>query len=87
MAQAAGEDEGGPPGRDALDAALLAAHARGDKTALVSLYTQAADGTEADGDIDAAAFYLTHGYVYALDLGDARAAGLHGRLKVWGREE
>ena len=40
-----------------LDAKLLAAHERGDKPALVTLYARAADGAS---NIDAACFYLTH---------------------------
>ena len=70
-----------------LDARLLAAHASRDQVALVGLYAQAADGCEAMGDIQAACFYLTHAYVFALDEGDGRAAALHARLKAQGREE
>lgn len=66
-----------------LDARLLAAHAAGDKTALVALYTEAADAAE---DIDAACFYLTHAYVFALDIGHPAVASLHTRLKAEGRE-
>lgn len=68
----------------ALDAALLDAHARHDRVALVTLYAQAAD---AASDLDASCFYLTHAYVFALDTGDARAADLRARLVVHGREE
>ena len=67
-----------------LDAQLLAAHARRDLPALVGLYTRAA---EAAADIDAACFYLTHAYVYALDIGDVRADQLHARLCAAGRDE
>lgn len=67
-----------------LNQRLLAAHATGDKSALVTLYTEAADATE---DIDAACFYLTHAYVFALDIGHPAAAALHARLKAEGREE
>lgn len=66
-----------------LDDRLLAAHARNDKHALIGLYTQAADET---ADQDAACFYLTHAYVFALDMGDTRATALHARLKAAGRE-
>ncbi|MGR3503012.1 hypothetical protein [Pseudaestuariivita sp.] len=65
-----------------LGAALLAAHARGDKHQLVTLYTVAAD---AAGDPDAAAFFLTHAYVFALETGDPAAPALHARLKAAGR--
>ncbi|MGP6086242.1 hypothetical protein [Antarctobacter jejuensis] len=66
-----------------LDDRLLRAHARDDRRALVDLYTQAADQVN---DLDAACFFLTHAYVFALELGDARASALHARLKAEGRE-
>lgn len=68
----------------ALDARLLDAHARQDKTALVTLYTEAADSAN---DLDTACFFLTHAYIFALDVGDNRAATLHARLVAEGREE
>ncbi|WP_305969815.1 MULTISPECIES: hypothetical protein [unclassified Mameliella] len=67
----------------ALDDRLLAAHAADDRPALVGLYAQAA---ETVNDLDAACFYLTHAYVFALELGDTRATALHARLKAEGRE-
>jgi len=70
-----------------LDARMLAAHALRDQAALIGLYTQAADGREAAGDLQAACFYLTHAYVFALDENDGRAAALYARLKAQGREE
>ena len=70
-----------------LDERLLAAHAAGDLPALAMLYSQAADAREASGDIDAACFYLTHAFVFALEAGDAQGPGLHARLKAHGREE
>jgi len=76
-----------PLNEDALDARLLDAHARGDKAALVALYTEAADMKEELQDIDAACFYLTHAYVFALDVGAPEARELHRRLKDRGREE
>jgi choline monooxygenase len=57
--------------RATLDAALLDAHARGDRAALIALYADAADAAM---DPTARAFYLTHAYVFALEAGDARAA-------------
>ena len=69
-------DDAGDAGRAALDAALLRAHAAGDRTALAGLYAEAA-GTVAG---PAAAFYLTHAYVHALEAGDPRAEGLRTRL-------
>ncbi|MFY0691404.1 MAG: hypothetical protein JXR14_05705 [Paracoccaceae bacterium] len=62
---------------DTLDARLLAAHAREDKPALVALYMEAA---AAACSAEAEGFYLTHAYIFALDIGDARAALLKARL-------
>jgi hypothetical protein len=70
-----------------LDERLLAAHAAGDLPALAMLYSQAADAREASGDIDAACFYLTHAFVFALEADDAQGPVLHARLKSYGREE
>ena len=67
------------------DATLLAAHAENDLAALITLYTQAADAAEAE-DIDATCFFLTHAFIFALDLGDPRAAALNARLVAYGRE-
>jgi hypothetical protein len=67
----------------ALDDMLLQAHDAGDRPALVGLYARAAESVN---DRDAACFYLTHAYVFALELGDARAADLHARLRAEGRE-
>ncbi|WP_296424063.1 hypothetical protein [Yoonia sp.] len=61
---------------------LLAAHAHGDRHALVALYTQAADQA---AETDAACFYLTHAYIFALETGDAAADALYRRLKAHGR--
>jgi hypothetical protein len=71
----------------ALDTSMLVAHDAGDISALVDLYQQAAELREASGDIEAACFYLTHAYVFALDLGRDDAVDLYGRLKDHGREE
>jgi hypothetical protein len=60
-----------------LDAQLLAAHTSGDKPALVTLYAAAADQA---GSVDAACFYLTHAYIFALDLGHVDTAHLYARL-------
>ncbi|SIT79871.1 hypothetical protein SAMN05421665_1018 [Yoonia rosea] len=61
---------------------LLAAHARDDRAALVGLYTEAADAAP---DLNAACFYLTHAYIYALEKGDPAAEQLYHRLKAQGR--
>ncbi|MGJ8626732.1 MAG: hypothetical protein ACSHXB_07210 [Sulfitobacter sp.] len=68
-----------------LNAQLLAAHAAGDIPALIRLYTVAADQVEQD-DLDAACFYLTHAYVFALESGDATCPALRARLVAHGRE-
>lgn len=65
-----------------LDADLLAAHARGDQQALITLYARAADGA---ADETAQGFYLTHAYVFALEAGDARADDLAQRLRAMRR--
>jgi hypothetical protein len=71
----------------ALDGALLAAHARADERALARLYGQAADAAETAGEIDAACFFLTQAYVFALSAGAPQADALHARLRAHGREE
>ena len=58
---------------------LLDAHARNDRAALVGLYTEAADAAP---DLDAACFYLTHAYIYALEKGDPATEQLYHRLKA-----
>ncbi len=65
-----------------LDDALLAAHAAGDRDRLISLYAEAADLHRGE----AAAFYLTHAYVFALEAGDARAPALKARLVAIGAD-
>ena len=75
------------PPSDALDAALLEAHASQDRAALIRLYARAGDMAERQGRADAAGFYLTHAYVCALETGDAAGEGLHAQLVATGREE
>ncbi|MEJ6395127.1 hypothetical protein V8J82_17830 [Gymnodinialimonas sp. 2305UL16-5] len=67
----------------ALDRAVLAAHARGDCAALVTLYAQAAEGLAPQN----AAFYLTHAYIFALEAGDPRADTLRDRLVAMGADQ
>lgn len=71
--------------RDALDHALLAAHAEQNTAELVRLYTIAADQAEARQDIDAASFFLTHAFVFALEDGAPQAVALNQRLAQQGR--
>lgn len=65
-----------------LDARLLAAHAEEDRFALVGLYLEAADAADTE---TAQGFYLTHAYVFALELGDPHADILRDRLVAMGR--
>lgn len=67
-----------------LDAQMIAAHEAHDQTALIRLYTRAAD--EANS-LDAACFYLTHAYIFALEAGSPETASLHARLVEHGREQ
>ncbi|MEM0934858.1 MAG: hypothetical protein AAGJ91_03010 [Pseudomonadota bacterium] len=66
-----------------LEARLLGAHDAGDKAQLSRLYAEAADEVE---EAEAAAFFLTQAYVYALDSGAPEFRRLHARLKALGRE-
>ncbi len=59
-----------------LDTALHVAHATNDYRQMITLYVRAAQ----THDGQAAAFYLTHAYIYALELGDPRAPKLHAQL-------
>ena len=65
-----------------LQSRLLAAHARDDRPALVELYTEAAD---AAADVDAVCFFLTHAYIFALEVDDASVESLYQRLRAEGR--
>ena len=66
-----------------LNERLLQAHERGDCAALVELYEKAAEQATAQA---ATCFYLTHAYVYALEIGSAEAPGLRERLIALGVE-
>ncbi len=71
----------------ALDRAILTAHGQGDATALARLYQEAAGWFERTGDIDAACYFLTQAYVFALEIGLADAKVIRGQLVAFGREE
>lgn len=73
--------------RARLDARLIAAHQAGDWVRLVDLYAEAGALADAAGDVDAACFYVTQAYVFALQADDPRANELHAVLKARGREE
>ena len=68
-----------------IDAALLAAHDRDDKEALIGMYAQASEMAAAEGDIDRAAFFATHAWIFALEAGDPRADRLGWTLAEWDR--
>jgi len=72
---------------ESLNEKLIQAHQENNLTDLVNLYTRAADASEQAGDIDAACFYWTHAYVFALDVGSEQATDLHRRLLQYGRVE
>ena len=72
-----------------LQARLLAAHDRGDHSALVGLYRAAAEAAEAAegaGNAGAVGFFLTHAYIFALETNHADAPALRARLVAMGRE-
>lgn len=60
---------------ESLQRDMLQAHEKDDLAALPPLYLAAARLREGQGDIDAACFFYTHAYVYALDCGDRDIAG------------
>lgn len=66
-----------------LDTRMIRAHHAEDRRSLIGLYAEAADRMN---DLDAACFFLTHAYVFALEAGAPEAAPLHARLKAQGRE-
>ena len=70
-----------------LEHKLQYAHERGDNLALVDLYTRLADIHESNREIDAACFFLTHAYVYALESASDAQASLLQRLRTYQREE
>ena len=66
---------------------MLQAHENNDLAALPPLYLEVAELREREGDIDAACFFYTHAYVYALDCGNQVVADTaRGRLKRYGRD-
>lgn len=65
-----------------LDDDLRDAHECGDKSALVGLYTLAA---ERANTIDEACFFLTQAYIFALDDNHAAQNALKSRLRKYSR--
>ncbi len=73
---------------DALNKAILAAHADANYMMLADLYRQAGELAEARDDIDEACFFFTTAYVLALDTGQEKlSADLHKKLVDYSREE
>ncbi|MQY43862.1 hypothetical protein GG681_14545 [Epibacterium sp. SM1969] len=70
---------------DTLDTQLLQAHADNDVPALMRLYHEAFKQAEARQDHDAACFYLTHAFVFALEYGAPEADELNRQLVERGR--
>lgn len=70
---------------DELNKNLLRAHEENDLSELVTLYSMAAIIFENRHDIDAACFYFTQAYVFALELDSPKMIGLHQRLTKHGR--
>lgn len=71
--------------RNTLDTALLAAHESGDAALLASLYRGAAETLERLQQSDAALFFFTQAYVFALDAGLAEADDVGRILRANGR--
>ncbi|WP_166415422.1 hypothetical protein [Cochlodiniinecator piscidefendens] len=69
-----------------LEDQILEAHAQHDQMSLVTLYQKAGRIAEQDGDIDAACFFWTHAYVFALEQAHPARDDLHARLVTYGRE-
>lgn len=78
--------QGVDPDPQALNAAILAAHAARDGAALARLYEEAAMLKRAGDEPEAAGFLTVQAYIYALECGDERAGRLRERLRAEGRE-
>ncbi len=66
---------------------MLQAHEHEDLKALPALYLEAAHLRESQGELDAACFFYTHAYVYALDCGDSKTADkAREKLRAFGRD-
>ncbi|MEM7751831.1 MAG: hypothetical protein AAF230_00360 [Pseudomonadota bacterium] len=71
---------------DRLDRALSDAVQAGDLPRVVRLYRDAAEMSEATGDVDRACFFYTHAWVFAMEAGDPMADELRAKLVAHGRE-
>ena len=69
-----------------LQAELLIAHDNEDFATLSTLYSKAAFHLEASNNIDAACFYWTHAFIFALEANlDEATAILRQKLASYGR--
>lgn len=66
---------------DSLNAELLAAHATCDGPRLAQLYGKAGQALEAQGRTDAACFFWTQAYIFALEAGEGSAEHYAGLLR------
>ena len=69
--------------KEPLEDRLSRAHQRDDKTGLVGLYCEAANAAPNDA---VQSFFLTHAYVFALEIADARTDTLRRQLIALGSE-
>ena len=69
-----------------LNRVLLQAHEEGDQEKLARLYQTLAYRLEAQGDSDAACFFMTQAYVFGLAVGSPDAASTWEFLRDHGRE-
>lgn len=74
-----------PSGEAALHGALIDAHASAEPERLSALYVRAADARERDGDVDAACFFLTQAWVFALQADLPSETAIRERLARHGR--
>ena len=68
--------------RQALNAQILSAHAKGDTARLIELYYQASHKCK---NIDEKCFFLTYAYVYALEVAHPLEGALYQALKKYNR--
>ncbi|MEZ5932245.1 MAG: hypothetical protein R3F54_09880 [Alphaproteobacteria bacterium] len=71
---------------DRLNARIRAAHAAGHLQALAAGYAEGGALYDGQGETDAACFFWTQAYVFALDAGDEHlATTMHERLSIFDR--
>lgn len=86
MTSAAATSARGALDLGALDARLQAQHRDNDLAGMALSYARGGDGFEAHGNSDAACFYWTQAWIYALDSGEAGLVRvLEERLAARGR--